>query len=109
MLEIRRGPVLEKASKVVRELILVSAGLGKEIGETVEKVFCRLSGLETPLFQPSPNANTTTDTKITNPSSSSKKRKIDYLNQNQKTTEVPSATNTPSSKSHDSNHKAPSQ
>ncbi|CAL0316552.1 unnamed protein product [Lupinus luteus] len=46
--------VLEKASKSVWDLILDNAGLGKEISETVEKVFCRLSGQEPPLF-PVPN------------------------------------------------------
>ncbi|XP_019428919.1 PREDICTED: uncharacterized protein LOC109336648 isoform X2 [Lupinus angustifolius] len=46
--------VLEKASKSVWDLILDNAGLGKEISETVEKVFCRLSGQEPPLF-PLPN------------------------------------------------------
>lgn len=46
-------PVLEKASRSVWELILDSTGLGKEISETVEKVFCRLSGQEPPLFTPS--------------------------------------------------------
>ncbi|KAF5739988.1 hypothetical protein HS088_TW11G00051 [Tripterygium wilfordii] len=44
------APVLEKASKSVWELILDSNGLGKEISETVERVFCRLSGQEPPLF-----------------------------------------------------------
>ncbi|CAN1161602.1 hypothetical protein LINPERHAP2_LOCUS24022, partial [Linum perenne] len=47
-------PVLEKASKSVWELILDNSGLGKEISETVEKVFCRLSGQELPLFPPIP-------------------------------------------------------
>lgn len=42
--------VLEKASKSVWDLILDNNGLGKEISETVEKVFCRLSGQEPPLF-----------------------------------------------------------
>ena len=41
-----RTPVLEKASKAVWELILDNGGLGKEITETVEKVFCRLSGID---------------------------------------------------------------
>ncbi|OVA02537.1 WRC [Macleaya cordata] len=45
-------PVLEKASKSVWELILDNDGLGKEISETVEKVFCRLSGRDPPLFPP---------------------------------------------------------
>ncbi|KAG4176884.1 hypothetical protein ERO13_A11G272900v2 [Gossypium hirsutum] len=43
-------PVLERASKAVWELILDSNGLGKEISETVERVFCKLSGREPPLF-----------------------------------------------------------
>ncbi|CAH8330376.1 unnamed protein product [Eruca vesicaria subsp. sativa] len=47
------GPVLEKASKSVWELILENDGLGKEINETVERVFCRLSGREPPLFSSS--------------------------------------------------------
>lgn len=42
--------VLEKASKAVWELILDSNGLGREINDTVEKVFCKLSGREPPLF-----------------------------------------------------------
>lgn len=41
-------PVLEKASKSVWELILDGNGLGREINETVEKVFFRLSGREPP-------------------------------------------------------------
>lgn len=45
-----RAPVLEKASKSVWELILDNNGLGKEINEMVERVFCRLSGRESPLF-----------------------------------------------------------
>lgn len=44
--------MLEKASKSVWEIILDNDGLGKEINETVERVFCRLSGREPPL-QPS--------------------------------------------------------
>ncbi|GKV16824.1 hypothetical protein SLEP1_g27404 [Rubroshorea leprosula] len=43
-------PALEKASKSVWDLILDNNGLGKEISETVERVFCRLSGKEPPLF-----------------------------------------------------------
>ncbi|XP_059293306.1 uncharacterized protein LOC132046634 [Lycium ferocissimum] len=42
--------VLEKASKSVWDLILDNNGIGKEISETVEQVFCRLSGREAPLF-----------------------------------------------------------
>lgn len=48
--------VLEKASKSVWELILDNNGLGKEINHTVERVFCKLSGRELPLFPP-PDAN----------------------------------------------------
>lgn len=51
------APVLEKASKSVWELILDSNGLGKEISDTVERVFSRLSGREPPLF-PSPTSET---------------------------------------------------
>jgi len=55
-----RASVLEKASKSVWDLILDNNGLGKEISETVERVFCRLSGQEPPLFpllngEPQPN------------------------------------------------------
>ena len=42
-----RTSVLEKASKAVWELILDNNNLGKEINETVEKVFMKLSGRET--------------------------------------------------------------
>ncbi|KAF7817968.1 uncharacterized protein G2W53_023423 [Senna tora] len=45
-------PVLEKASKSVWDLILDNSGLGREISETIERVFCRLSGQEPPLFPP---------------------------------------------------------
>lgn len=44
--------VLEKASKSVWELILDNNGMGKEINQTVERVFCKLSGREPPLFPP---------------------------------------------------------
>lgn len=50
-----RAPVLEKASKSVWDLILDSNALGKEISETVERVFCRLSGQEPPLFPTAPD------------------------------------------------------
>ncbi|GMN44021.1 hypothetical protein TIFTF001_013213 [Ficus carica] len=49
------APVLEKASKSVWDLILDSNTLGKEISETVERVFCRLSGQEPPLFPTAPD------------------------------------------------------
>ncbi|CAI9103518.1 OLC1v1002015C1 [Oldenlandia corymbosa var. corymbosa] len=45
-----RTSVLEKASKSVWEMMLDNNGLGKEISETVERVFCRLSGKEAPLY-----------------------------------------------------------
>lgn len=48
-------PVLEKASKAVWELILDNGGLGKEITETVEKVFCRLSGID--MMPPPPSTS----------------------------------------------------
>ncbi|KAF6156942.1 hypothetical protein GIB67_039703 [Kingdonia uniflora] len=41
-------PVLEKASKSAWDLILDSDELGKEISDTVERVFYRLSGQEPP-------------------------------------------------------------
>lgn len=41
-------PVLDKASKSVWDLILAKDGLGKEIDDTVESVYCRLSGRELP-------------------------------------------------------------
>ncbi|XP_010906616.1 uncharacterized protein [Elaeis guineensis] len=41
-------PVLEKAAKAVWELILDDGGLGKEISETVERVYCQLSGRDVP-------------------------------------------------------------
>ncbi|KAG6491567.1 uncharacterized protein LOC122000669 [Zingiber officinale] len=47
--------VLEKASRAVWELILDESDLGKEISETVERVFCRLSGQE---FLPPPPPTT---------------------------------------------------
>ncbi|XP_077218338.1 antigenic heat-stable protein [Tasmannia lanceolata] len=54
-------PVLEKASKSVWELILDNDGLGKEISEMVEKVYCRLSGHEPPLL-PSSNGDVQIET-----------------------------------------------
>ncbi|XP_038970756.1 uncharacterized protein LOC120104194 [Phoenix dactylifera] len=41
-------PVLEKAAKAVWELILDDSGLGKEISETVERVYWQLSGRDVP-------------------------------------------------------------
>ncbi|CAA7035315.1 unnamed protein product [Microthlaspi erraticum] len=94
------GPVLEKASKSVWELILEKEGLGKEINETVERVFCRLSGREPPLF-PSPNAEENTmviekdtETKENNDSSKTKpkKRSLSEVNPSESNDEVATAT-----------------
>ncbi|KAI8531670.1 hypothetical protein RHMOL_Rhmol11G0154400 [Rhododendron molle] len=97
-------PVLEKASKSVWELILDNNGLGKEISETVERVFCRLSGQEPPLFPP--NTETLSEKKNDkasekgkgkvvesgkeNSDSTSKKRKLDETNTEDGTDEVAS-------------------
>ncbi|KAL2465258.1 hypothetical protein Adt_41109 [Abeliophyllum distichum] len=71
-------PVLEKASKSVWELILDPNGLGKEISEIVEKVFCQLSGCEPPLFPPSSEAQPEKEREDT-PTSSSKKRSFSEM------------------------------
>lgn len=94
--------MLEKASKSVWEMILDNNGLGKEITETVERVFCRLSGREPPLFPPVVESQSekgkeketeasggkeqkrSTD----NPDSSSKKRKLDEISKEEGTGEV---------------------
>lgn len=49
--------MLEKASKAVWELILDNHSLGKEISETVEKIFWRLSGREAPVTAPNGEAH----------------------------------------------------
>ncbi|CAA3029306.1 Hypothetical predicted protein [Olea europaea subsp. europaea] len=67
-------PVLEKASKSVWELILDQSGLGKEISELVEKVFCQLSGHEPPLFPPTCSEAQPEKERDDTPTSSSKKR-----------------------------------
>lgn len=84
---VSRGPVLEKASKSVWELILEKDGLGKEINETVERVFCRLSGREPPLFSSSSNVENQmvrekeTETKEDNCSNTeAKKRSLSEVN-----------------------------
>ncbi|KAL9161234.1 hypothetical protein ABFS82_07G007200 [Erythranthe guttata] len=73
-------PVLEKASRSVWDLILDQNGLGKEISDTVERVFCQLSGHEPPLFpmviseaQPEKGKD------IITPSTSSKKRSFSHI------------------------------
>ncbi|KAK0600914.1 hypothetical protein LWI29_019530 [Acer saccharum] len=80
-------PVLEKASKSVWELILNSDGLGKDISETVERVFCRLSGREPPLF-PLPNVKGKEkgkekehENEKDNSNSASKKRRYTEMNE----------------------------
>ncbi|CAH2075692.1 unnamed protein product [Thlaspi arvense] len=98
--------VLEKASKSVWELILDNNGLGKEISETVERVFCRLSGREPPLF-PS-NVDTQSDKGKDveigkeNSDSTSKKRKFDEVNSEDGADEVASGSSKPSAASDDS-------
>ncbi|KAK9992123.1 hypothetical protein SO802_027108 [Lithocarpus litseifolius] len=71
-------PVLERASKSVWELMLDNNGLGKEISETVEKVFCRLSGSEPPLF-PSLSIEGQAEKEQENLNSSSKKRSFSKM------------------------------
>ncbi|PSS03070.1 Ubiquitin-conjugating enzyme E2 37 [Actinidia chinensis var. chinensis] len=105
--------VLEKASKSVWELILDNNGLGKEISETVEGVFCRLSGREPPLFPP--NIETQPEKKKEkvskkgkgkgkgkerengkeNSDSTSKKRKLDEMNCEDGADEVASGSSKP--------------
>ncbi|GAB2217830.1 hypothetical protein Droror1_Dr00001042 [Drosera rotundifolia] len=75
------APVLEKASKSVWELILDNDGLGKEISEMVEKVFCRLSGQEPPLFPASTSEAQQGKEQNENPSSSAKKRSFAEMNE----------------------------
>lgn len=78
------APVLEMASKSVWGLILDGNGLGRDISETVEGVFCRLSGREPPLFpQPSDSKNDRVgkNTDQEAPSSSSKKRCFDVMSE----------------------------
>ncbi|XP_026457456.1 uncharacterized protein LOC113358145 isoform X1 [Papaver somniferum] len=69
------APVLEEASKFVWELILDDNGLGKEITETVEKVFCRLSGREPPLYPPPENEKEDLENENENVTSSKTKKK----------------------------------
>ncbi|KAI3918996.1 hypothetical protein MKW98_017444 [Papaver atlanticum] len=69
------APVLEEASKSVWELIMDDNGLGKEITETVEKVFCRLSGREPPLYPPPENEKEDLEKENENVTSSKTKKK----------------------------------
>ncbi|KAJ4969617.1 hypothetical protein NE237_002716 [Protea cynaroides] len=71
-------PVLEKASKAVWELILDDNGLGKEISETVEKVFCQLSGQGPPLFPTNIDAQPQIEKEKDNLDSSLKSKKRSY-------------------------------
>jgi len=72
--------VLEKASKSVWDLILDDKGLGKEISETVERVFCRLSGHEPPLFPSSSDTQQQEKDQEDNPRSVSRKRTFNEMN-----------------------------
>ena len=104
-----RTSVLEKASKSVWELILDNNGLGKEINETVEKVFCRLSGREPPLFPPNVESKSEKEKQDSengkgkekefekeNSNSRSKKRKFAPMNVEEGADEVASrSSNTP--------------
>ncbi|GMH28545.1 hypothetical protein Nepgr_030388 [Nepenthes gracilis] len=76
------APVLEKASKSVWELVLDNNGLGKDISETVERVFCRLSGRDPPLFLASTSeTQLEKENEIENLSSSSKKRSFSEMSE----------------------------
>ncbi|KAJ7973274.1 Antigenic heat-stable 120 kDa protein [Quillaja saponaria] len=77
------APVLEKASKSVWELILDNNGLGRDISETVERVFCRLSGQEPPLF-PLPDGESQPDKETDNVKG--KGKQIENENENSKPT-----------------------
>uniref|UniRef100_A0A5B7BIP1 Uncharacterized protein n=1 Tax=Davidia involucrata TaxID=16924 RepID=A0A5B7BIP1_DAVIN len=99
--------VLEKASKSVWELILDNNGLGKEISETVEGVFCRLSGQEPPLFPPNivthlekekerrKDGEESKGKEKENSDSTSKKRRFDEMNSEEGADEVASRSSNP--------------
>lgn len=74
-----RAPVLEKASGSVWDLILDQNGLGKEISDTVERVYRQLCGCEPPVFPPSSSEIPLEREKKESPSSSSKKRSFNEL------------------------------
>ncbi|TXG65312.1 hypothetical protein EZV62_006587 [Acer yangbiense] len=76
-------PVLEKASKSVWELILNSDGLGKDISETVERVFCLLSGRE-PLLFPLPNVETQPCKETENETKKGKEKRKEKEHENEK-------------------------
>ncbi|KAB1213854.1 hypothetical protein CJ030_MR5G017117 [Morella rubra] len=87
-------PVLERASKSVWELILDNDGLGKEINETVERVFCRLSGREPPLFSPTSSGGAAEKEEKINPSSS-KKRSLSEMSMDGRVDKVVDLTSNP--------------
>lgn len=72
-------PVLDKASKSVWDLILAKDGLGKEIDDTVESVYCRLSGRELPATS---SGNGHVSFHEENATGSSKKRTFTAMNAN---------------------------
>ncbi|KAL6532537.1 hypothetical protein OROGR_014507 [Orobanche gracilis] len=76
-------PVLEKASRSVWELILDQHSLGKEICDTVERVFCQLSGREPPLFPDLGSQSQPEREKEATPSSSSKKRSFSDMSKDE--------------------------
>lgn len=82
-------PVLEKASRSVWELILDQNGLGKEICDTVERVFCQLSGREPPLFPELSNGTQPGKETEASPSSSSKKRSFSDMSKEEADGVVP--------------------
>ncbi|CDP18246.1 unnamed protein product [Coffea canephora] len=113
--------VLEKASKSVWELILDNNGIGKELSQTVEKVFCRLSGREPPLFPPSvelepekgkeketeENGGKEQENVMDNSDSSTKKRKFDEIGTEEGTDEVASRSNAAAPASLDDSSRVP--
>ncbi|KAF9606174.1 hypothetical protein IFM89_023600 [Coptis chinensis] len=72
-------PVLEKASKSFWELTVEDDGLGKEISETVERVFYQLSGLEPPFPVALGDAQPGKERQQGNSETSSKKRSYTTL------------------------------
>ncbi|KAA8536757.1 hypothetical protein F0562_029235 [Nyssa sinensis] len=110
--------VLEKASKSVWDLILDNGGLGKEISETVERVFCRLSGREAPLFPPDivtliekekerikgseESKGKEKENENEHSDSTSKKRKFDQMNSEEGAEEVASRSSNPPAMLNDS-------
>ncbi|KAF9606555.1 hypothetical protein IFM89_026245 [Coptis chinensis] len=77
-------PVLEKASKSFWELTVEDDGLGKEISETVERVFYQLSGLEPPFPVALGDAQPGKERQQGNSETSSKKRELHYTTRRDK-------------------------